>query len=153
MRLTMLAVLCGLAAPLAAQTPADSALAVVVRLFEAMQAKDSLAIAATFDTSAALLGYTRQGGQERVTRTPVAEFARIIAGIPADTEIEETTWDSEVRVDGNLAVVWTPYAFLFNGAISHCGYDAVMLMRFTSGWKIVVIADTRRREGCELPAR
>ena len=153
MRLTMFAVLCGLATPLVAQTSADSALAVVVRLFEAMHAKDSLAIAATFDTSAALLGYTRQGGQERVTRTPVAEFARIIAGIPADTEIEESIWDSEVRVDGNLAVVWTPYAFLINGAISHCGYDAVMLMRFATGWKIVVIADTRRWEGCELPSR
>ncbi|MEX0690674.1 MAG: hypothetical protein WD934_02640 [Gemmatimonadales bacterium] len=153
MRLTMLAVLCGLATPLVAQTPADSALAVVVRLFEAMHAKDSLAIAATFDTSAALLGYTRQGDQERVTRTPVAEFARSIARLPAGTDIEESIWDPAVLVDGNLAVVWTPYAFLINGAISHCGYDAVMLMRFATGSQIVVIADTRRRDGCELPAR
>lgn len=140
-------------APLSAQSPADEALAAVQRLFDAMHAKDSSAIAAAFDSSASLLGYVQRDGREFVSHLSAADFARRIASIPAGTEIEERIWDSEVRVDANLAQVWTPYVFLINGQLSHCGVNALILMRFSEGWKIVSIADTRRREGCEIPAR
>jgi len=150
-RILMLALVI-LAAPTAAQQPAVEALTVVQRLFDAMRAKDSLAIAATFDTSGSLLVLVQRDGREFLSHMSGVEFARRIAGIPAGTEIEERIWDAETRVDGNLATVWTPYAFLINGVVSHCGVDAVMLMRFADGWKIVAIADTRRTQGCEVPA-
>lgn len=142
-----------LVSPLAAQDPAAEALAVVQRLFDAMRTKDSLAVAATFDTSGSLLGHVQRDGAEFVSRTSGVEFARRIAGIPEGTEIEERIWNAETRVDGNLATVWTPYALLINGVVSHCGVDAVMLMRFADGWKIVALADTRQTEGCDVPSR
>lgn len=153
MRRFLAAAALAVAAPLTAQSPAQEALAVVQRLFDAMHAKDSAAIAATFDSTASLLGLDRRNGQESVSHLSAAEFASRIAGIPAGTEIEERIWDAEVRVDDYLAQVWTPYAFFVNGQLSHCGVDAIILMRFTDGWKIVSIADSRRRQGCEVPAR
>jgi glycosyltransferase involved in cell wall biosynthesis len=139
------------AAPAAAQTPEDDVLAVISRLFEAMHAKDEAAILATMDTSAALVRLAGGEGGQFVSRSSAAAFARAIAGIPADQEIEERFWEPEVRVDGNLATAWMPYAFLLNGAIRHCGVDAFQLMRFRDGWKIIQIADTMRRDGCALP--
>lgn len=152
-RLAVLLAAGALTVPVAAQSPAAEALAVVQRLFDAMHAKDSVAIAATFAPGAALLGYDARGGTERMTQMAAADFARRIAGIPANMTIEERIWDAEVRVDDNLAMVWTPYAFVINGTISHCGVDAVLLLRFQDGWKIASIADTRRTEGCSVPAR
>lgn len=152
MRCRLLAfVLAVSAAPAAAQSPEDEVIAVIARLFDAMHAKDSSAIMATMDTSAVLIGLAQRDGRQFVSRTGAAEFARIIAGIPADRQIEERFWDPEIRIDGNLATAWMPYAFLMNGTLSHCGVDAFQLMRFAEGWKIVQIADTRRREGCALP--
>ena len=57
-----------------------------------------------------------------------------------------------VQVDGNLASVWVEYSFYIGPRLSHCGVDAFQLARDASGWKIVAIADTRRRLGCsEIP--
>ena len=60
----------------------------------------------------------------------------------------ERAWNPEVRVEGTLATVWAEYDFHFVSTFSHCGVDAVQLLRTGSGWKIVSIADTYQREGC-----
>ena len=73
-------------------------------------------------------------------------------GTPHEEVWDERIWDVEVRVDGNLATVWTPYAFHLGDQLSHCGVDAFQLFKDTDGWKVFHIADTRRREGCEVPA-
>jgi len=54
-----------------------------------------------------------------------------------------------VKIDGPLAIVWTPYKFYFNGKFSHCGVNSFQLVRFNGVWKIQYLIDTRRRAGCE----
>jgi hypothetical protein len=44
--------------------------------------------------------------------------------------------------------VWTRYAFYAGEQFSHCGVDAIQLGWTVDGWRIVALADTRRREGC-----
>jgi hypothetical protein len=43
------------------------------------------------------------------------------------------------------------YAFFAGDTFSHCGVNAFQLFKGADGWKIFHIADTRRREGCEMP--
>lgn len=50
--------------------------------------------------------------------------------------VRERVWDSEVRVHGRIATVWTPYDFWRDGAFSHCGVDAFDLIQTEEGWKI-----------------
>jgi hypothetical protein len=60
----------------------------------------------------------------------------------------ERMWEPEVRVHGPIATVWTPYDFYRDGAFSHCGVDAVTLVRQEGEWRISGITYTMEREGC-----
>jgi hypothetical protein len=60
---------------------------------------------------------------------------------------ERITFDV-VKVDGTLAIAWAPYNFYYKGKFSHCGVDSFQLVRFSDGWKIQYIIDTRRKQGC-----
>lgn len=61
----------------------------------------------------------------------------------------EKLYNTEVRVDGNLAHVWTDYSFYIGEKFRHCGVDSFALIKLDGAWKIVYIMDTRREEGCE----
>jgi hypothetical protein len=54
----------------------------------------------------------------------------------------ERMWDAEVRVDGDIASVWTPYDFWVDGSFSHCGHDAVHLVRVNGSWRISAVTYT-----------
>ncbi|WP_439130847.1 nuclear transport factor 2 family protein [Polaribacter sp.] len=55
----------------------------------------------------------------------------------------------DIKVDGNLASVWTPYEFYFNGKFSHCGANSFQLFNNNGKWEITYIVDMRRRENCK----
>ena len=57
----------------------------------------------------------------------------------------ERMWDQEVRIDGALATVWTPYDFYAGSEFSHCGVDAVTLMKRDAAWEIVGLSWTRHQ--------
>jgi hypothetical protein len=102
-------------------------------------------IRSTFADEAQFYGIGPDGGV-RVT-TPTA-FITTIAAAPAGLLLDEVLQDVEIRVDGPLATVWTYYDFIAGGEFSHCGYDAMQLLKVGGEWKIVALADTRRKEGC-----
>jgi hypothetical protein len=133
----------------AAQAPApDTAiLGTVTRLFDAMRTRDTVALRALFDSGARLVsvGVTREGTPV-VRITTIDEFVRAIGGLTIVAD--ERIFEPEVRQDGGLATVWTRYAFYADAQFSHCGVDAFQLARAAGGWRIVALADTRRREGC-----
>ncbi len=54
-----------------------------------------------------------------------------------------------INIDGNLASVWTPYEFYFNGKFSHCGANSFQLFNDNGTWKIIYLVDMRRREDCK----
>lgn len=148
-RLALLLLL-GAALPAAAQGPDPEILRTVERFFDAMRARDTTALRALVDSSARLVstGATREG-QPRMGATPIGAFLQAVAGAP-DT-LDERIYEPEVRQDGNLGTVWARYALFVGGRFSHCGYDAFWLFRSEQGWRVVAIADTRRREGCPPP--
>ena len=53
-----------------------------------------------------------------------------------------------IKIDGNLASVWTPYEFYLNGTFSHCGANSFQLFNNNGKWEIIYLVDMRRRESC-----
>jgi hypothetical protein len=70
------------------------------------------------------------------------------ARFTAGPDFFERMWDPEVRINGRLAMVWTPYDFYLNKEFSHCGIDVFHLARMADGWKVMSIAFNRQTEGC-----
>jgi len=137
------------AAPASAQQGGEeerqAVIAVVNRLFDGMRTRDTVALKSVFAPDARLLGMGRDGRSLNVT-TP-DQFIAAIAGATGPAW-NETIHNPEVRIDQNLATVWTEYDFHLGTQFSHCGIDAFQLLKFADGWRIVSLADTRRREGC-----
>lgn len=127
----------------------QEAIEVVKKTFDAMRTRDTATIRSLFDTAARLVTTASRDGQPVVRSTKMSDFIKRVASAPPTDTLIETIYDTEVRVDGNLATVWTGYDFHVNSRFSHCGVDAFQLVRTNEGWKIVAIADTQRREGCK----
>ena len=70
----------------------------------------------------------------------------------SEVVLTERMWDAEVRVSGDLAMVWTPYDFYVGEELSHCGADALLLTRNDDeSWRIIALSWTRLQPPeCEL---
>ena len=137
-------------APARAQDAQADVLAVVHQLFDAMRARDSVALRAVFHPEARLMTtFIDRAGSPAVRSAALDRFVTAVGS--ATVALEERFWDAEVRIDGGLATVWGPYAFYADGALDHCGVDAFQLARTAEGWKVIQIADTHRSEGCTGP--
>ena len=53
-----------------------------------------------------------------------------------------------IKIDENLASVWTPYEFYLNDNFSHCGVNSFQLFNNNGNWEIIYIVDTRKRQEC-----
>ena len=78
-----------------------------------------------------------------------SNFLKSIASIPAEATFDEKIKSYEIRVEGNMANVWTPYEFYMNNQFSHCGVNNFQLMKKDGEWKIFYLVDTRTRENCK----
>ncbi len=150
-RIALLVVVLALArsAPLMAQSAEAEVLQVVDRLFDGMRAADSAAVRSVLHPRARLVSTGSRDGSPEIQIIPIARFIDAVGG--AQDKWDELIWDPEVRIDDNLATVWTQYDFHIADTFSHCGVDAFQLVRTTEGWRIISIVDTRRNEGCEGP--
>lgn len=150
--LTALSALILALAPLAASAQhadEEAVLATVVRLFDGMRAADSSAVRAAFHPIATLYSVGADRSGEPVVRaTPVDRFIEAI-GTPHEEVWDEHLGAAEIRLDGDLATVWVPYAFYLGEAFSHCGTNAFHLARTGGDWRIIHITDTRRTDACD----
>lgn len=145
--LTAASLLLGVASSIQAQdAEKDAVLAVVQKLFTGMRTRDTAAITQAFDSTARMVGVSRDGNA--LSFTPPARFAAAVAGAKAGDVWNERIFDPQVHIDGTLAQVWTYYTFHLNGKFSHCGFDAFMLRKVGGAWRITQLADTQKREGC-----
>ncbi|MFK8060027.1 MAG: nuclear transport factor 2 family protein [Polaribacter sp.] len=86
---------------------------------------------------------------EKVLRTQLKES--LLKGVaskkPADVYLEKLL-SYTIKIDGNLASVWTPYEFYLNGSFSHCGANSFQLFNNNGKWQIIYLVDMRRRGSC-----
>lgn len=134
---------------IAQSSPEDSVKATVNKLFDGMKASDLGVIKEVFADSAILQTIGRNKEGQTIIRTDaVSAFADQISKLPKGAADERISFET-VRIDGPLAIVWTPYKFYYNGNFSHCGVNSFQLVRIDGKWKIQYLIDTRRRQGCE----
>ena len=136
-----------------AQAPAGSddraaVLRVVRRLFDGMRAGDSAVVRAQFHPNALLWSAMSRNGVAEARFDSLDVFVRAV-GTPHQEVWDERTSNEVVHIDGPLASVWMDYSFYAGSRFSHCGVDAFQLARSGTGWKIVALADTRRRDPCK----
>jgi ketosteroid isomerase-like protein len=132
-----------------AQTTEDSVKAVVKQLFEGMKNSDAGMIQSVFADSAILqsVGKNKEG-KIVIENERIDEFAKFISNLKKDAADEQIVLES-IKMDGQLAMVWAPYKFYFEGKFSHCGVDSFQLVFINGQWKIQYLIDTRRKQPCE----
>ena len=132
-----------------AQSAEDSVKAVVNQLFAAMKGANAAMLKETFADSAVLQTIRRkQDGTFFVQNEKVSDFVEQIGKAKKDSLDERITFET-VKIDGPLAIAWTPYKFYYAGNFSHCGVNSFQLVRINGRWKIQFLIDTRRRQGCD----
>lgn len=134
-----------------AQQDIDDVMLTINKLFDGMREGDSAKVASTFDQSVNMYtSFTNKKGERVVKKGSLAPFLKAI-GTPHDEIWDEKIMNTKISIDGNIAQVWTDYVFYVGSEFSHCGIDALHLIKNEQyGWKIVHLMDTRRKEGCEL---
>lgn len=132
-----------LSIPAWAQSDEGDVLKTVQRTFDAMAAHDGVALYEVFLPEATIAGVTPDG-RRHVMRGD--EFIR--RSVSSQEKIRERIWDAMVSVNADVATLVAPYDFHRNGKFSHCGVDAVTLLKTSAGWRISHIFFTMVREGC-----
>jgi hypothetical protein len=132
-----------------AQTAEDSIKTVINTMFTGMKNSDTVLVRSCFTETAVLqtFGKDKEGKTIITTETP-SDFAKIIATIPAGAADEQIVF-KDLKIDGPMAAVWTPFKLYFNGKFYSCGVNSFQLVRLNNVWKIQYILDTRRKNNCE----
>jgi hypothetical protein len=137
---------------LTAQSPATDrteVIATVQGFFDSMAKRDPDLARRVMMPDARLYAITEPGGAvtARTVRTSTAED--FIKGLTTSQgALLERMWEPEVRVQAGIATLWTRYDFYRGGTFSHCGTDAVDLVKTPEGWKIAGVMYTIERTGC-----
>lgn len=131
-----------------AQNSVDSIKTVVDNLFIAMQNSDTTLLKSCFSEGAILQTIYKKDGIVDVKTEVLTEFISSIASQAKGALDERITFDM-VKVDGDLAIAWTPYSFYYKTIFSHCGVNSFQLVRINGYWKIQYLIDTRRKTGCQ----
>jgi hypothetical protein len=132
-----------------AQSVEDSVKTVINKMFAGMKNADAALFKSVFSDSAIMQTISRnKEGKIVVLNESLPEFAELVGKLKKDSADERITFET-IRIDGPLAIVWTPYNFYFNGKFSHCGVNSFHLVKFNDSWKIQYLIDTRRRQGCQ----
>jgi hypothetical protein len=122
----------------------DAVRAAIKQIFDGMRTRDTAAMRATFDSSAAL----RSVGARGVRSDDVDAWIASVATAPAGLVLDERLGEQRIELEGALATVWVRYHFYAGDRFSHCGVNAFILAKRGDAWKIVAVVDTRQREGC-----
>jgi hypothetical protein len=149
-RLLLLVLLGVLAAqPALAQAAPDreAVLMVVKRFFDGMRQGDSAMVRSTLHPRVLFATAVVRQGKAGIELDSVDTFLTAI-GSPHDSVWDERITNEIVHQDGTLAVVWTDYRFYVGSRLNHCGVDAFTLAKEGEVWRIITVADTRRRQPC-----
>lgn len=123
-------------------------IAVIKTLFDGMRAGDSTMLRSVLHPEAHLQSsFINKESIPMLKSGSITGWVKSV-GTPHEEIYDEKIWSYEVRIDDNLASVWTEYTFYVGEKLSHCGVNAFHIVNTADGWKISHITDTRRRENC-----
>ena len=126
---------------------ANAVMAPINAMFASLAARDATAILAQVrPEGGATVAREGADGARSVKHMNWADFA---AGIkPGPERYEERLTDPAIEVDGDIAMVWSPYVFSMDGKPDHCGTDHFDLVREGGAWKVLNVTWSQRTTGC-----
>ncbi|PAW92019.1 hypothetical protein CKK33_00315 [Mucilaginibacter sp. MD40] len=134
--------------PALAQTDREDIKKTINTLFEGMRKGDSTMLRSVFHKDMVLQSVANKKDGSTVLITEKAgDFVKQVGAPHKEVYDERITW-GDIKIDGSLASVWTPYKFYLGTQFSHCGVNFFQLMKTVQGWKIIYIVDTRRKDNC-----
>lgn len=138
-----------LAKSLPAQAPKSAeaeVVAVVNAVFDGMRKVDSAMVRPLFHPRARFITVDSRSPGVRIDESVDGLIQAI--GRPRTELHDEQLSNIRTMIDGSLASVWADYRFFRGTTLSHCGVDHFLLVKEAGAWKIIELADTRRRENC-----
>ncbi|HEK21758.1 MULTISPECIES: nuclear transport factor 2 family protein [unclassified Mucilaginibacter] len=134
--------------PALAQTDREDIKKTINTLFEGMRKGDSTVLRSVFHKDMVLQSVaSKKDGSTVLITEKAGDFVKQVGTPHKEIYDERITW-GDIKIDGSLASVWTPYKFYLGAQFSHCGVNFFQLMKTAQGWKIIYIVDTRRKDNC-----
>jgi|GEM_PF-258820 len=135
-----------------AQHADTDVMAPIHKMFEAMAKADTALLQSTFhsDVTFATVVVLPDGNLKLTRENGPQNFKMAIAKLKPGF-LQEPIFDYKVFFADGFAQVWAPYALFAGGQFRHCGVDAFQLVLTPDGWKIIHLADTRKKENCQVP--
>ncbi|WP_036841292.1 nuclear transport factor 2 family protein [Polaribacter sp. Hel_I_88] len=122
---------------------------VIETFFEALHKGDSTLMKSTLHKEVKIQTTSTDKKGLRILKTePAATLLSSVANKKPENIYFEKLLSYNIKVDGNLASVWTPYEFYVNGNFSHCGANSFQLFYNNNEWEIIFLVDMRRRDSC-----
>ena len=119
--------------------------------FDGLHKGDSTIVSSTLHTTIKIqTTLTNKDGKKKLITD---SKKKLLIGI-ANKKVENTylekllSWD--IKINGNLASIWTPYEFYLNGKLSHCGANSFQLFNNNGKWEIIYLVDMRSRKNCNI---
>jgi hypothetical protein len=128
-------------------TDEKAVIEVVEQFFQGLSAKDSTALRGAMLPHGTISSVREIDGRRVVRYQEYEQFFENIA--MEENDFLERMWEPMVLINGDVAMLWTPYDFYFNGSFSHCGIDAFNLLKTDAGWKIAGTVYSVVKTGCE----
>jgi len=119
--------------------------------FDGLHKGDSTLVSSTLNSTIKIqTTFTNKEGKNvLITESRIKLLTNIANKKPEHTYLEKlVSWD--IKIDGNLASVWTPYEFYLNEKFSHCGANSFQLFNNNGKWEIIYLVDMRRRNNCKV---
>jgi len=120
---------------------------VITQLFDAIRTGNADLAQMVFHETARLMSVSETQDGTITHEEKIEIFLETIAS-PHDEVWDERISGLVIQIDGPLAQVWMNYEFYVDDLFRHCGVNSMQLVYHDTGWKIIQIADTRRKEEC-----
>jgi len=115
--------------------------------FEGLHNGDTLLINQSINNTLKLqTAYVNKQGVNVLRTETKKNFLQSISKKKKDDVWFEKLMSITIKIDGNLASVWTPYEFYLNSKFSHCGVNSFQLFNNNGNWEIIYLVDTRRAQ-------
>lgn len=133
-----------------AQTDQEQIKASINQVFDGMRKNDTTLIRQVLYPSCFLKSIGKdKNGVVNLQEDPISGWLKSVGTKREGVVLDERLTAYDIKIDGDMAMAWTPYEFYVNDKFNHCGVDVFTMIKTEQGWKIAGIVDTRRKENCK----
>lgn len=125
-------------------TDERAVLAPIDGVFAALRTGDSAALRFVYPDGRV----TATGTRSTSSGLRQESWSQFVTRVSPATAFDETISDPAIEIDGDVAMLWTPYVVRVGGTVANCGIDHFDLVRENGAWKVMNLTFSSRVTGC-----